>query len=97
MPIVMKFGWLDGEEAYFPLVVCDHCGEPIDAASGGRNYLWNRAGEPLCFTHKACYRAFDRSKPGGYTCAEDIRELPAHLAHNIGLQTTPDAANRGDR
>jgi hypothetical protein len=63
MPLVLT----THEHRDCPEIHCDHCGHPIDDATGG-NYQWVREGAgttqaPLYFTHKACCAAFEGSRP----------------------------------
>jgi len=47
-----------------PIVVCDHCGQPITEATNG-NYEWKMGGSgPVYFTHKDCCREFEEAHGG---------------------------------
>jgi hypothetical protein len=70
-----------------PVVFCDHCGEAIRDAKDG-NYQWQDAGDgdagPLHFTHKGCFRAFERAHEG-FWYANELACRPAYLADNLSL------------
>jgi hypothetical protein len=78
-----------------PVIMCDHCGEPIGDARDG-NYQW-QAGEgdpgtdgPLrrfaFFTHKACSGPFEQSRGGASEWyAMELSELLPALAARLRL------------
>ncbi len=88
MPIMMRY--IEGR--FWPLVLCDFCGERIADASDG-NVVWvadEAADRPLFFTHKACDHAFESANPapesswGWYWCP--LEALPIQLGTNLKVK-----------
>ncbi len=78
-----------------PIIVCDHCGEPITNAKDG-NYQWlikdvhgeDTTNPPIVFTHKRCSRAFEmeRGRPvGAWWAWGPLPSLPIYLMTNLGM------------
>lgn len=82
-----------------PVVVCDHCDEPIEDAKEG-NYQWRvECGQPvdgqMFFTHKSCCRDFELANGGrvGWFWTS-LDALPVFLANNLKVdwQKAADSA-----
>jgi hypothetical protein len=74
-----------------PIVVCDHCGEPIEDAGDG-NYQWlaetehDRVRRYLFFTHKGCCDEFEATRGGAAAWyAMELIDLLPFLARNLNL------------
>jgi hypothetical protein len=78
-----------GGECDKPIIVCDHCGEPIADVDDG-NYHWrfdgrgDYPGAAVYFTHKKCCYAFERTNPGSWG-ALTLIHLFAFLGNGLEL------------
>ena len=73
-----------------PVVLCDHCGEPIADARDG-NYQWLAETEAgavrhfVFFTHKRCCHAFEQGRGGAAAWyAMELVDLLSYLAQTLG-------------
>ncbi len=84
-----------------PIIVCDHCGEPITDAREG-NYQWLAEAEGdtvrrfLFFTHKWCCHDFEQARGGAATWyAMELVDLLPYLAASLKLDRA-HAQSRAD-
>jgi|SRR5882672_1329785 len=77
---------------YCPVVVCDHCQQPIERAEDG-NYTWwgTTFTVPdgiavMFFTHKDCTDVFEQTSGGfpGWRCLP-LEAIPILVLRNLGL------------
>lgn len=80
-----------GDRYHSPIIVCDHCQQPIEYAKQG-NYEWKVGPEGVVepriyFTHKRCSRAFEEANAGeGWTWhATELQLLPIYLERNLEI------------
>jgi len=101
MPLVIK----DLDNRSCPVVLCDHCGQPINDAKDG-NYQWRMGmndsdfGSRIYFTHKRCCQAFedDHDDEKVLWGAMELACLPIYLGNNLALdwnQAKRSAETRG--
>jgi hypothetical protein len=86
------------QNGFCPIVLCDHCAEPIaDAAASGALWLESSAAKPgrhrIYFIHDACHSAFEQT---AFTEAErsrvvrtDLADFLTHLSANAGVASEP--------
>ncbi len=81
-----------------PVVLCDHCGEPIVDARDG-NYQWladtdgGTARRYVFFTHKRCCHAFEQGRGGAAAWyAMELVDLLSYLAQ--AMQPDRDPVHR---
>ena len=86
------------QNGFCPVVLCDHCGEPITEASASTAlWLQSSGAKPgrhrIYFIHDACHSAFEQT---AFTEAErsrlvrtDLAAFLAHLSANAGVASEP--------
>jgi hypothetical protein len=88
MPLIIR----EENNCSCPLVICDHCGQPITDARHG-NYQWRMGkkdsdfGNRIFFTHKKCCKAFeDDHKEAGFRWgAIELACFPIYLGNNLAI------------
>ena len=72
-----------------PVVACDHCRQPVEAADGV--VLWQEP-EPRCeavpaFAHADCLAAFEQTRPG-FWLTSDLDTALVLLAKSVRMDAT---------
>jgi hypothetical protein len=100
----LAIGHVPGEYGgiYYPVVLCDACGERIEALSQG-NYYWSDEQACLGFSHKSCSRVYEaafgrlnraerqtteRPELPPAICFDELKRLPLRLWLNGGFTPT---------
>jgi hypothetical protein len=72
-----------------PVVVCDHCGAPIDGTRPGHfSWRYEPDGTPVgevCFTHQDCTIAFTERSGHPLWCSKDLECLPVYVLQGLGV------------
>jgi len=72
-----------------PVVVCDHCGAPIDGTRPGHfSWRYEPDGTPVgevCFTHQDCTIAFTERSGHPLWCSKDRECLPVYVLQGLGV------------
>jgi len=77
-----------------PVILCDHCGKPIENA-GLALAMWKKQREVLLedgkvhFSHKACHEKIEGDEPTLWASSE-LRDFLRRLVHNVQADISED-------
>ena len=84
------------QDGFCPVLLCDHCGEPIaEAATSSALWLTSNAQKPgrqrIYFIHNACNSVFEQTAftemERSYVTRTNLAPFLTHLTANAGLAT----------
>jgi hypothetical protein len=83
-----------------PVVLCDHCREPIEDARDGNVYynpdFTNDGTTDMFFNHKRCARAFEVARDARFWHTWELADLLVYLPANLAY-TQKDIEKRTER